>query len=153
MQAPAAWTPTAGASRPIFVAVVDSGVDPAQPDLQGALVPGADFVDSTGSTADQYGHGTMVAGVVAARGNNGKGVAGVCWACLIMPIKVLDANGSGTAASIADGIRWAADHGASVINMSFVLSGPDPGVEEAVAYAHQHGVVVVGATETPAAGR
>ncbi len=152
MQAPAAWTLTAGASRPIVVAVVDSGVDPAQPDLQGALVPGADFVDSTGSTADQYGHGTMVAGVVAARGNNGKGVAGVCWACLIMPIKVLDANGSGTAASIADGIRWAADHGASVINMSFVLSGPDPGVEEAVAYAHQHGVVVVAAAGNAGSG-
>ena len=145
VEAPSAWALTAGASRPVVVAVVDSGVDPAQPDLQGALVTGADFADSTGSTADQYGHGTMVAGVIAARGNNGQGVAGACWACLIMPIKVLDANGTGTATSIADGIRWAADHGANVINMSFVLSGPDPEVEAAIAYAHQRGAIIVAA--------
>ena len=58
-----------------MVAVVDSGVDPTQPDLQGALVPGVDLADGTGSTADQFGHGTMVAGVIAARGNNGQGIA------------------------------------------------------------------------------
>jgi subtilisin family serine protease len=134
-----------GPSRPVIVAVVDSGVDPSQPDLQGALVPGADFADSTGSTADQYGHGTMVAGVIAARGNNGLGVAGACWACSIMPIKVLDANGVGSSASVAQGIRWAVDHGANIINMSFVLSEPDADVKDAIAYAHAHGVLVVAA--------
>jgi len=142
--APQAWALARG-TRPVVVAVVDSGVDPSQPDLQGALVPGADFADSTGSTADQFGHGTMVAGVIAARGNNGQGVAGACWSCLVMPIKVLDANGTGTAGAIAQGIRWAAEHGANVINMSFVLSGPDGDVEAAIAYAHQLGVVVVAA--------
>jgi subtilisin family serine protease len=145
VEAPAAWALMTGASRQVVVAVVDSGVDPTQPDLQGALVPGADFADASGSTADQYGHGTMVAGVIAARGDNGEGVAGVCWTCLIMPIKVLDANGSGTASSIADGIRWAADHGANVINMSIVLSGPDADVASAIAYAHDKGVMVVAA--------
>jgi subtilisin family serine protease len=142
--APLAWGLLAP-SRPIVVAVIDSGIDPAQPDLQGALVPGADFADATGSTADQFGHGTMVAGVIAARGNNGQGVAGACWSCLVMPIKVLDASGVGTAQGVADGIRFAADHGANVINMSFVLSGPDQGVADAIAYAEAKGVVVVAA--------
>jgi subtilisin family serine protease len=151
VQAPGAWA-LATAARPAVVAVIDSGVDPSQPDLQGALVPGADFADASGSTADQYGHGTMVAGVIAARGGNGQGVAGACWSCLIMPIKVLDANGSGTAESIAAGIRYAADHGANVINMSFILSGPDPDVEAAIAYAHAHGVLVVAAAGNSGGG-
>ncbi len=135
-----------------MVAVVDSGVDPSQPDLQGAFVPGADFADSSGSTADQYGHGTMVAGVIAARGNNGQGVAGACWTCLIMPVKVLDATGQGTSANVAAGIRWAAAHGANVINLSFVLSGPDSDVESAIAYAHQQGAIVIAAAGNAGTG-
>jgi thermitase len=142
--APAAWHVSAG-SKPVVVAVIDSGVDATQPDLQGALVPGADFADGTGDTSDQYGHGTMVAGVIAARPDNGLGGAGICWSCRVMPVKVLGADGSGTAAAIADGIRYAADNGASVISMSFVLSGPDSGVESALAYAHSRGVLLVAA--------
>lgn len=142
--APLAWA-LVPAGRPAVIAVIDSGVDPTQPDLQGALVPGADFADSTGSTADQFGHGTMVAGVIAARGNNGEGVAGACWSCLVMPVKVLDASGMGSAQSVAEGIRFAVDNGANVINMSFVLSAPDQGVADAIAYAEQKGVVVVAA--------
>jgi len=142
--APAAWHVSVG-SKPVVVAVIDSGVDPTQPDLQGALVPGADFADSSGSTADQYGHGTMVAGVIAARPDNGLGGAGICWTCRVMPVKVLGADGSGTAEAIAEGIRYAADNGANVISMSFVLSGPDAGVESALAYAHSRGVLLVAA--------
>ena len=108
--APAAWQVSVG-SKPIIVAVIDSGVDPTQPDLQGALVPGADFADSSGDTSDQYGHGTMVAGVIAARPDNGLGGAGICWTCRVMPVKVLGADGGGTAQAIAEGIRYAADHG------------------------------------------
>ncbi len=153
IDAPAAWHVSAG-SKPIVIAVVDSGVDPTQPDLQGALVPGADFADGTGDTSDQYGHGTMVAGVIAARPDNGLGGAGICWSCRVMPVKVLGADGSGTAAAIADGIRYAADHGANVISMSFVLSGPDSGVESALDHAHSRGVLLVAAagnngTDTP----
>ena len=144
IDAPAAWHVSSG-SGPVVIAVIDSGVDPAQPDLQGALVPGADFADGTGDTSDQYGHGTMVAGVIAARPDNGLGGAGICWTCRVMPVKVLGADGSGTAAAIADGIRYAADHGASVISMSFVLTGPDSGVESALAYAHSRGVLLVAA--------
>jgi subtilisin family serine protease len=142
--APAAWHVSTGA-KPVVIALIDSGVDAAQPDLQGALVPGADFADSSGDTSDQFGHGTMVAGVIAARPNNGVGGAGICWSCQVMPVKVLGANGSGTAASIASGIRFAADHGADVISMSFVLSGPDAGVESALAYAHARGVLLIAA--------
>ena len=142
--APAAWHLSSG-SRPVVVAVIDSGVDPSQPDLSGALVPGADFADGNSDTSDQFGHGTMVAGVIAARPNNGVGGAGICWTCEVMPIKVLGADGGGTAASIADGIRFAADHGANVISMSFVLSGPDGGVESALAYAHERGVLLIAA--------
>ena len=144
IDAPAAWHVSSG-SGPVVIAVIDSGVDPTQPDLQGALVPGADFADGTGDTSDQYGHGTMVAGVIAARPDNGLGGAGICWSCRVMPVKVLGADGSGTAAAIADGIRYAADHGASVISMSFVLTGPDSGVESALAYAHSRGVLLVAA--------
>ena len=142
--APAAWQVSVG-SKPIIVAVIDSGVDPTQPDLQGALVPGADFADSSGDTSDQYGHGTMVAGVIAARPDNGLGGAGICWTCRVMPVKVLGADGGGTAQAIAEGIRYAADHGANVISMSFVLSGPDSGVASALAYAHSRGVLLVAA--------
>jgi thermitase len=142
--APAAWQVSQGV-KPVVVAIIDSGVDPTQPDLQGALVPGADFVDSSGDTSDGFGHGTMVAGVIAARPDNGVGGTGICWTCRVMPIKVLDSNGVGTATAIADGIRWAADHGANVISMSFVLTGPDVGVQSAIDYAHDHGVLIVAA--------
>jgi len=144
VNAPGAWHLSTGA-RPIVIAVVDSGVDASQPDLQGALVPGADFADSNNDTTDQFGHGTMVTGVIAARPNNGVGGAGVCWSCRVMPIKVLGADGSGGAPAIAAGIRYAADHGANVISMSFVLSGPDSSVESALQYAHSHGVILVAA--------
>src|SRR5262249_41140527 len=106
VNAPAAWKVSTG-SKPVVVAVVDSGVDASQPDLQGALVPGADFADDSGDTTDRFGHGTMVAGVIAARPNNGIGGAGICWTCRVMPIKVLGSDGSGSAPAIAAGIRWA----------------------------------------------
>lgn len=144
VDAPQAWA-LAPSRRQVVVAVVDSGVDPTQADLQGALVPGADFADGSGSTDDQYGHGTMVAGVIAARGDNGQGVAGACWTCLIMPIKVLGADGTGTGSSIAAGIRYAADNGAQVINLSVILNEADSDVESAIAYAESRGVLVVAA--------
>jgi subtilisin family serine protease len=143
VRAPQAWK--LSALHAVVVAVVDSGVDASQPDLQGAIVPGYNAIDGSADTADAFGHGTMVSGVIAARVGNGIGVAGICSACSIMPVKVLDSNGAGTAASMADGIRWAADHGANIINLSLVLSGDDPGVRDAIAYAHDHGVLVVAA--------
>src|SRR5206468_9137630 len=108
---PKAWDVTRGAAR-VVVAVLDSGVDPNQPDLRGALVPGRDFVNSDADAADDHGHGTAVAGVIAARANNREGAAGVCWRCSVMPVKVLDSHGTGDDTVIAAGIVWAVDHGA-----------------------------------------
>jgi subtilisin family serine protease len=141
---PKAWDITRGASR-IVVAVVDTGVDPDQPDLRGALVPGYDFVNSDADPRDDEGHGTAVAGIIAARSDNRQGVTGVCWLCSIMPIKVLDATGTGDDTVIAAGIVWAVDHGAQVINLS--LGGPatSPGLTAAVAYATSKGASVVAA--------
>lgn len=139
-----AWDVTTGSSQ-VVVAVVDTGVDPAQPDLSGKLGPGFDFVSNDADARDDNGHGTDVAGIVAASSNNGIGVAGYCWGCLVMPVKVLGADGTGTTPTLAQGLVWAADHGARVINVS--LGGPveDLTVAAAVRYARLHGALVVAA--------
>lgn len=129
----------------VVVAVVDTGVDAAQPDLRGAVVPGWNALSGDADTADDNGHGTLVAGIIGAHGDNGIGVAGYCWRCTIMPVKVLDAAGRGTGANIAAGVDWAATHGAAVINLSFTLDHADPLVETAVEQALARGVLVVAA--------
>jgi len=141
---PKAWDVTQGSNK-VVVAVIDTGVDANHPDLRGGLVPGWDFIGNDADPSDDHGHGTAVAGVLAARSNNHAGGAGICWRCLVMPIKALDAKGSGDDTLIAAGIVWAADHGARVINLS--LGGPGSSVElaNALAYASAKGVVVVAA--------
>jgi subtilisin family serine protease len=141
---PKAWDVTQGSSK-IVVAVIDTGVDPKHGDLRGALVPGWDFANNDADPSDDHGHGTAVAGVIGARSNNRTGGAGICWKCLVMPIKVLDSKGSGDDTLIAAGIVWATDHGAQVINLS--LGGPGSSVElsNAMAYANTKGVIVVAA--------
>ena len=151
-----AWDATQGAG--VVVAVIDTGVaheDYGQykqaPDLAGtSFVPGYDFVNNDAHPNDDNAHGTHVAGTIAQSTNNGLGVAGVAYGCAIMPVKVLDASGSGTAADLADGIHYAADHGAQVINMSLGWSvsrkgayDPGPTVRDAVAYAYGKGVTIV----------
>ncbi|MCU1381208.1 MAG: hypothetical protein JWN29_4191, partial [Acidimicrobiales bacterium] len=96
--------------------------------------------------SDPNGHGTMVAGVVAARGNNGIGVAGYCWQCKILPVRGLGTNGSGQTGKIALGIFYAVDAGADIINLSLSGSGYDPGLAAAVTYAVAHQVLVVAAS-------
>lgn len=142
--APAIWSSGEGSPR-VVVAVVDTGVDPAQPDLAGALVPGWNTLTGTADTRDELGHGTAVAGTIAARANNGVGASGYCPRCSIMPIKVLDSTGHGPADRIAAGIEWAATHGASVINLSLVLTSRDSSVAAAVADAVGRGILVVAA--------
>ena len=141
---PAAWDVTEGSSR-VVVAVIDTGVDGQHPDLRGALVPGYDFVNSDTNATDDHGHGTAVAGVIAARAGNHVGGAGICWRCSIMPVKVLDANGSGDDTLIAAGIVWATDHGAKVINLSLGGPGSSPQLASAIGYATGRGVIVVAA--------
>lgn len=144
LRAPEAWSVTTGVQSTV-VAVLDTGVDLAQPDLQGAFVPGYDFVNGDTDPSDDYGHGTMVAGIIAARTDNGLGLASYCWRCSLMPVKVIGANGVGTSSDVAAGITWATDHGARVINMSFVMAAGDDALASAVEYAHSHDVVVVAA--------
>ena len=141
---PAAWDVTQGSSR-VVVAVLDTGVDGQHPDLRGALVPGYDFVNSDTNPMDDHGHGTAVAGVIAARADNHLGGAGICWRCSIMPVKVLDATGSGDDTVIAAGIVWATDHGAKVINLSLGGPGSSPDLTNAIGYATGKGVIVVAA--------
>jgi thermitase len=144
VRAPAAWRVTRGTAE-VVVAVLDTGVDAKHPDLQGALVEGWDAVNEDADPNDDHGHGTLVAGVVAARSNNGIGGVGACSRCSVMPVKVIGPDGRGSAADIAEGIVWAADHGARLINLSFVMSGRDEGIASALGYARSKGVLIVAA--------
>jgi thermitase len=138
-----AWESTRG-SAAIVVAVVDTGVK-ALPDFAGRMLPGRDFVNDDTNAADDQGHGTMTAGVIAARGDNGTGIAGICWTCQILPVKVLGADGSGTYSDIAQGVRWAADQGADIINLSLGGSSDSRLLRDAVAYASGKGALVIAA--------
>jgi len=140
--APAAWDATTGSSDTV-IAVLDTGVDPG-PELDGKLLPGIDLVGDDADPDDDNGHGTSVAAVAAADANDA-GVAGMCWSCRVLPVKVLDADGSGSSTDIAQGIAWAAEHGADVIVMSLGGPGTSRIVEDAVARARAAGAVVVAA--------
>lgn len=147
--APAAWARSTGAG--VVVAVIDTGVAFEDhksfrrvEDLEGVeLVKPYDFVSDTEHPNDDHGHGTHVAGTIAQATNNGRGVAGIAHDATIMPLKVLNRNGMGTVADIADAIRYAADEGAQVINMSLGGGARSQVMESAVAYARKKGVVVV----------
>jgi subtilisin family serine protease len=141
---PRAWDITRGSPQ-VVVAVLDTGVDPNQPDLRGALVPGANFVDTGAAPSDDHGHGTAVAAIIAARTENRQGIAGICWLCSVMPVKVLDRTGTGDDSEIAAGVVWAADHGAQVINLSLGGPGDSPELAAALAYAAGQGAIVIAA--------
>jgi len=155
MNAPEAWARGArGAGTTI--AIVDTGVDLAHPDLRAKLVTGHDFVagksDCPAGPQDENGHGTHVAGISAAVTNNGIGVAGVAPDASIMPVRVLDEEGSGSSEDVAAGITWAADHGAEVINLSLgelpIVGQLEPlneEIEAAVTHAWERGSLVVAA--------
>ncbi len=149
--APRAWDLTTGSSQ-VVVAVVDTGVDPAQPDLLGKLVPGHDYVNGDDDPRDDNGHGTAVAGIVGASSDNGIGVAGYCWRCRVMPVKVLGADGLGSTGTLAQGMVWAVDHGARVLNASLGSTTDDLTVAGAAQYARMHGVLVVAAAGNDSSG-
>lgn len=137
-----AWDETKGEG--VVVAVIDTGVTRV-PDLQQTeFVTGYDFVNNRTQATDDVGHGTHVAGTIAQSTNNNYGVAGVAYQAKIMPIKVLG-TGGGTVADIAEGIRFAADNGAQVINMSLGGGGESKLMEEAINYAYDKGVVIIAA--------
>ena len=143
---PSAWDRSKGSLSQV-VAVVDSGVNGKHPDLVGRTVAGYDAISNVdiaaGAATDEEGHGSMVAGIIAAQTDNSEGIAGVAWNAKVMPVKVMDSNGEGSDSDVIEGITWAVDHGARIVNLS--LGGPDdsPALHEAVRYAVGKGAVVI----------
>ena len=163
IDAPGAWNKRTSCAK---VAVLDTGVQTNHPDLKGNLWEntkdpsngrdddgngvvddrfGGDLVDGTGSGDDQQGHGTHVAGIIGARGNNDRGIAGLCWSVKIVAVRVLDADGRGTWSQEIAGIQYAIGAGAKVINASF--GGPTGSelVRDAIQQAESKGVLLVAA--------
>ncbi|MGQ9550065.1 MAG: S8 family serine peptidase [Roseiflexus sp.] len=144
-----AWDRTTGRAD-VIVAIIDSGVDPTHPDLVDRLRnDGYDFVDDDSDPRDENGHGTHVAGIVAAVLNNNEGIAGLAPDVTILPVRVMNERGRGSDRAIARGIRFAADKGAKVINLSLgatlTLNADEPSVmvNDAIVYAQQRGALVV----------
>lgn len=169
IQANLAWDKTVGSG--ITIAVIDTGIDARHEDLNDGRVTGGylSYCQTAGSgndcliritgdlaqgaNSDDNGHGTVVAGVIGAIANNNKGIAGINHSVRLMPIKALDSNGSGLASDVALGIRWAADHGARIVNLSVGgagLSGVEV-LQEAITYAFNKGVLIVAAAGNDAA--
>ncbi len=148
VRAPEAWALSNGAG--VLIAVLDTGTDHTHPDLSGKVRTDIDydFVNNDNDAMDDNGHGTHVSGIAAAATNNGRGVAGLGWDAMLLPLKVLNSKGEGTTAQLIPAIYYAADRGAKVINMS--LGGPascPSDLQNAVNYAYGYGqgVLLVGA--------
>lgn len=141
-----AWDITTGSPN-VVIAIVDAGVYSDHPDLAGKLLPGMNFVDNSTNTKDDSPsqHGTIVTLLAAARGNDGVGQVGVAWNVKVLPVKTINSDGDGNSRGVANGIHWAVDHGATVINLS--LGGPDysQSVSREIGYARAKNVTVVAA--------
>jgi len=147
IRAPQAWDLTTGAVT-VTIAVLDTGVDGTHPDLVTKMITGYRVLDHTlifpFVNSDDHGHGTHVAGIAAASTNNGIGVAGVSWGARIMPVKVLS-GGVGTDADVADGIIWAVENGARILNLSLGGEDANQTLEDAVLYAWNQGAFLAAA--------
>lgn len=146
-----AWGKTVGSIETI-VAIIDTGVDQTHEDLFGTkFIVGFDILGkkeiTVGTNTDDNGHGTLIAGILGATSNNGKGIAGTNWKVGLMPIKALDKEGKGESGDIADAIVWAVDHGANIINLSLGGTGfsHDEKLANTIAYAYNKGAVIVAA--------
>lgn len=158
-----AWDVETGETRPVIVAVIDTGIDYYHPDLRPESIwhnpspnkPGQDpnhydhdiigwnFVDQSNNPWDNDGHGTFVAGIIAAAANNGTGIAGLNWGVKIMPLKVMDSFGRGRGFNVARAIVYAVDHGARIINLSLDEEHLTKTEELAVDYAFKKGALIV----------
>lgn len=145
IEAEKGWNVSKGDEQ-VIVAVLDTGVQSNHPDLKGKLIEGVNLVDEEAEPDDDVGHGTHVSGIIGATVNNGEGVAGVSWFNKIMPVKVLDSSGAGSTYTVAQGIIWAVDHGAKVINMSLGNYAEADFLHDAIKYAYEHDVVMIAAS-------
>lgn len=127
----------------VRVAVIDTGVEGSHPDLSHAVLPGFDVIGTSDGRVDPNGHGTHIAGIIAASSNNGVGTAGLASGVEILPVRALDETGYGDDAGIAEGVLWAVDNGADVINLSLGSPTRDPVLAAAVDSAISRGVTVV----------
>ncbi len=141
INAEAAWNVTKGSG--VKIAILDSGIDPNHPDLSSKIASQKDFIGT--GIDDQYGHGTHVAGLAAASTNNSIGISGTCPDCRLIIGKVLNDNGSGPDSIIIQGIIWASDQSAKVINMSFTGISNSTAKQDAIDYAWNKGIVLVAA--------
>lgn len=143
--APKAWDVEVGTTSAVTVAVIDTGVAAAHPDLAGRVRPGRDLVAGDDVPDDEHGHGTHVAGIVAARTGNRVGVAGISWGATVLAIRALDAEGAGSDCDIALGLVSAADAGAKVVNLSLGSEDTLCGIvtQEAVDYARDRDALIV----------
>jgi len=145
IKATQAWEETEGLAT-VVIGIVDTGVDLTHVDLQSKIKAGGrDFINGDLDASDDNGHGTMVAGIAAAATDNNEGIAGVAWNSMILPVKVLDATGNGPSDTVAQGIIWAADNGANVINLSLGSESPSLTLQNAVKYAYDKGVFIAAA--------
>lgn len=143
IRAPQAWDITTGTESTI-IAILDSGMETSHPEFSGRLVPGYDFVQNDTVPQDLCGHGTHVAGIAAGNANN-QGIAGIDWRARIMPVRVLNGTCSGFVSGVADGILWAVENGADIINMSLGTTAASSLLENATYYAYSQGVTLVAA--------
>ena len=140
IQAPAAWDIATGDG--ITIAILDTGVDGTHPDLAANMLPGWNAYDNNTDTSDVYGHGTKVAGTAAAVANNGAGSSGLAWNARILPVRISMPDGRAYLSDMAKGIRWAADNGARIANISY--GGAESlTVQSAANYMRSKGGVVV----------
>ncbi len=139
------WETTRGKDD-IIIAVVDTGVDLNHPEFKNKLVDGYNVLKPNSPPMDDDGHGTHVAGIISANTNNEEGIAGITWYNKIMPIKVLDQSGAGTLFDVAEGIYWATEHGAKIINLSLGNYAESRYLYDAIKYAYSKDVILVAAS-------
>ena len=145
INAPEAWEEERGKGE-VIIAIIDTGVDLNHPDLKNKIYSsGYDFANNDPIAQDDHGHGTHCAGIASADTNNKEGIAGVAWNCKLLPVKVMDKEGYGKYSWISEGIIWASDHNADVINLSLGGEFPSETLKAALEYAYNKGVVIVAA--------
>jgi thermitase len=138
------FTPNVNNTPPVLVAILDTGIDKDHEDLRGMVV--AEINLSESATADDiFGHGTFIAGIIAADADNGLGITGVAPESRLINVKVANDKGTSQDLSLADGIIWAVDHGARVINISIAFKNSSSKLKEAVDYAWNKGAIIIAA--------